>query len=67
MPPRIDLEEDHGELVDGGMVPSAESARPGTPEGDEFERLAAMIGDYETRYGLGRQTGPGQHPLLHRF
>jgi len=32
------------------------TARPGTPGGDEFERLAALIGDYETRHGLGRQT-----------
>ena len=36
------------------------TARPGTPEGGEFERLAALIGDYETRHGLGRQTDPGE-------
>jgi len=30
------------------------TARPGTPEGDEFERLAALIGDYEVQHGPAR-------------
>jgi antitoxin component HigA of HigAB toxin-antitoxin module len=31
------------------------TARPGTPEGDEFECLSALISDYEARNGLGRE------------
>lgn len=31
------------------------TARPGTPEGDEFECLSALIGDYEARNGLRRE------------
>jgi len=30
------------------------SARPGTPEGDEYERLSASLTAYEAQHGLGR-------------
>lgn len=32
------------------------SARPGTPEGEECERLEALLTDYEARHGLDRET-----------
>jgi len=55
LPERLQTERDYHTAL-AALSRVFALARTGTPEGDEYERLAALLTDYEARHGLDREA-----------